>query len=116
MFPWPNVQDNAPACSQKPDLIRATLSTMHVYLSWVPIGYIFSSNMVEQLLKLFPQAPYRNVALQCLTEVGENAILQLHAAKPVQGHFSVSLGASCAMFGSACSHASSQAAMSPCTL
>ena len=80
MFSWPNVI--APACSQKPDLIRATLSTLHVYLSWVPIGYIFSSNMVEQLLKLFPQAPYRNVAIQCLTEVGKNATLQLHAAKP----------------------------------
>jgi hypothetical protein len=26
--------------------------------------------MVDALLSLFPQAPYRNVALQCLTEVG----------------------------------------------
>lgn len=25
--------------------------------------------MVNALLSLFPQAPYRNVALQCLTEV-----------------------------------------------
>lgn len=32
-------------------------------------GYIFESQMVTELLKLFPQAPYRNVALQCLTEV-----------------------------------------------
>ena len=65
---------------------------MHVYLSWVPIGYIFSSNMVEQLLKLFPQAPYRNVALQCLTEVGENANLQLHAAKPFRASSVFPLG------------------------
>lgn len=55
--------------SQKPDLIRATLSTLHAYLSWVPLAYIFNSNMVEVLLGLFPQAPFRNVALQCLTEV-----------------------------------------------
>lgn len=55
--------------SQKPDLIRATLATLHAYLSWVPLGYIFESNIVEVLLKLFPQPPFRNVALQCLTEV-----------------------------------------------
>jgi len=32
-------------------------------------GYIFESQLVNLLLGLFPQAPYRNVALQCLTEV-----------------------------------------------
>lgn len=55
--------------SQKPELIRATLSTLHAFLSWVPLAYIFNSNLVEVLLKLFPQQPFRNVALQCLTEV-----------------------------------------------
>ena len=55
--------------SARPDLIRATLSTLHAYLSWVPLAYIFESNLVELLLKLFPQAPFRNVALQCLSEV-----------------------------------------------
>lgn len=56
--------------TRKPELIRATLSALHVYLSWVPLGYIFESNLVQLLLNLFPQAPFRNVALQCLTEVG----------------------------------------------
>ena len=55
--------------SQKPDLIRATLTTLSAYLSWVPLGFILHSNIVEVLLKLFPQPHYRNVALQCLTEV-----------------------------------------------
>lgn len=55
--------------SQRPELIRATLSTLHAYLSWVPVGYIFESNIVEMLLRLFPQPPFRNIALQCLTEV-----------------------------------------------
>jgi hypothetical protein len=54
---------------QKPDLTRATLSTLHAFLSWVPLGYIFDSNLVEVLLRLFPQPPFRNLALQCLTEV-----------------------------------------------
>ena len=55
--------------SQKPDLIKATLTTLHAFLSWVPLAYIFESNILEVLLKLFPQPPFRNVALQCLTEV-----------------------------------------------
>lgn len=33
--------------SQKPDLIRATLATLHAFLSWVPLGYIFESNVIE---------------------------------------------------------------------
>ena len=36
----------------------------------VPLGYIFESNIVEVLLRLFPQPPFRNVTLQCLAEVG----------------------------------------------
>ena len=48
----------------------ATLDTLNVYLTWVPLGYIFESNLVQLLLQLFPQPAFRNVALQCLTEVG----------------------------------------------
>ncbi len=55
--------------SSKPDLIRATLGTLHAYLSWVPLAYVFETNLVETLLRLFPQQAYRNLALQCLTEV-----------------------------------------------
>uniref|UniRef100_A0A7S0WF70 Importin N-terminal domain-containing protein n=1 Tax=Chlamydomonas leiostraca TaxID=1034604 RepID=A0A7S0WF70_9CHLO len=56
--------------TRKPDLIRATLDTLAVYLTWVPLGYIFESNLLQILLQLFPQPNFRNVALQCLTEVG----------------------------------------------
>lgn len=55
--------------SQKPDLIRATLATLHAFLSWVPLGYIFESNVIEVLLRLFPQPVFRNIALQCLAEI-----------------------------------------------
>lgn len=50
--------------TRKPDLIRATLDTLSVYLTWVPLGYIFESNMLQILLQLFPQPAFRNVALQ----------------------------------------------------
>ncbi|CAL1412310.1 unnamed protein product [Linum trigynum] len=57
------------SASQRTELIRATLSTLHAFLSWIPLGYIFESPLLETLLKYFPMASYRNLALQCLTEV-----------------------------------------------
>ncbi|GAX79005.1 hypothetical protein CEUSTIGMA_g6445.t1 [Chlamydomonas eustigma] len=56
--------------TRKVELIKATLETLNVYLTWVPLGYIFESNLVELLLQMFPQPAFRNTALQCLTEVG----------------------------------------------
>ncbi|KAG8487173.1 hypothetical protein CXB51_020831 [Gossypium anomalum] len=57
------------SASQRTELIRATLSTLHAFLSWIPLGYIFESTLLETLLKLFPVPSYRNLTLQCLTEV-----------------------------------------------
>lgn len=55
---------------KKPDLIKATLAALQVYLTWIPLGYIFDTNLLEILLNLFPLQPFRNLALQCLSEVG----------------------------------------------
>ncbi|CAI9767781.1 unnamed protein product [Fraxinus pennsylvanica] len=57
------------SASQRAELIRATLATLHAFLSWIPLGYIFESPLLETLLKSFPVPAYRNLALQCLTEV-----------------------------------------------
>ncbi|XP_024637721.1 protein EXPORTIN 1A isoform X2 [Medicago truncatula] len=57
------------SASQRAELIRATLSTLHAFLSWIPLGYIFESPLLETLLKFFPVPAYRNLTLQCLTEV-----------------------------------------------
>ncbi|ESW29035.1 hypothetical protein PHAVU_002G038500 [Phaseolus vulgaris] len=59
--------------SQRTELIRATLSTLHAFLSWIPLGYIFESPLLETLLNFFPVPAYQNLTLQCLTEV---AVLQ----------------------------------------
>lgn len=32
--------------SQRAELIRATLATLHAFLSWIPLGYIFESPLV----------------------------------------------------------------------
>ncbi|XP_019092142.1 PREDICTED: protein EXPORTIN 1B-like [Camelina sativa] len=55
--------------SHRPELIRATLSALHAYLSWIPLGYIFESPLLETLLNFFPVPAYRNLTLQCLSEV-----------------------------------------------
>lgn len=34
------------SASQRQELIRATLSALHAYLSWIPLGYIFESPLV----------------------------------------------------------------------
>lgn len=44
--------------------------TVQVYLTWIPLVYIFNTNLLEILLGLFPRPEFRNLALQCLTEVG----------------------------------------------
>jgi exportin-1 len=62
--------------SQRGDLIRATLSCYHAYLSWIPLGYIFESNLLEMLLKLFPQPNHRNLTLQCMAEVRAAVLLE----------------------------------------
>ncbi|XP_019420983.1 PREDICTED: protein EXPORTIN 1A-like isoform X1 [Lupinus angustifolius] len=57
------------SASQRTELIRATLSTLHAFLTWIPLGYIFESPLLETLLKFFSLPAYRNLTLQCLTEV-----------------------------------------------
>lgn len=41
-----------------------------MYLTWIPLAYIFNTNLLDILLGLFPRPEFRNLALQCLTEVG----------------------------------------------
>ena len=56
--------------SQKPELINETLRTLNAFLSWIPLGYIFESDLVETLLRLFAEPVFRNNALRCLGEIG----------------------------------------------
>jgi hypothetical protein len=42
------------SASQRTELIRATLSTLHAFLSWIPLGYIFESPLVCNIVcKIF---------------------------------------------------------------
>jgi len=57
--------------SQRPSLLRVTLQTLQRFLTWIPLGFIFQTNLIEALLnKFFPEPVFRNDTLECLTEIG----------------------------------------------
>mmetsp|Transcript_26089 Transcript_26089/g.42132 ORF Transcript_26089/g.42132 Transcript_26089/m.42132 type:complete len:1081 (+) Transcript_26089:326-3568(+) len=56
--------------SNRPSLITVTLQTLLRFLAWIPLGYIFETPLVEQLLTRFlPNVEFRNDTLACLTEI-----------------------------------------------
>ncbi|CAI2165301.1 1535_t:CDS:10 [Funneliformis geosporum] len=57
--------------AHQPSLIKATLETLLKFLNWIPLGYIFETNIIENLRTRFLESPeYRNVTLKCLSEIG----------------------------------------------
>jgi len=50
-------------------LVQATLMAIKCYLSWIPLGFIFEGQLIPQLLVCFERPVYRNIALECLTEI-----------------------------------------------
>ena len=56
--------------ANKPSLIKATLETMLRFLNWIPLGFIFETNVVDSLITRFLEVPdFRNVTLKCLSEI-----------------------------------------------
>jgi len=63
--------------SQRPSLLKVTLQTLQRFLTWIPLGFIFQTNLVDTLLnKFFPETMFRNDTLDCLTEIGSLADLE----------------------------------------
>jgi exportin-1 len=56
--------------SQKPSLLTITLQTLLRFLIWIPLGYVFETKLIDNLLgKFLPVPIFRNDTIQCLTEV-----------------------------------------------
>jgi len=54
-FPIFKLFEHIMANSKNGRLLTATLETMLRYLSWIPVGYIFETSLVEVLItKVFP--------------------------------------------------------------
>ena len=68
--------------SQEPNLLRTTLKTLLRFLHWIPLGYIFETNLIETLvLRFFPHDVFQNVTLECL---GPSPLLTLDNPTPTQ--------------------------------
>ena len=56
--------------SQNTNLIIVTLDTLLRFLNWIPLGYIFETELIPHLINTFLIIPlFRNVTLKCLTEI-----------------------------------------------
>lgn len=59
------------AHSQRASLLQVTLQTLQRFLTWIPLDFIFRTQLLDVLLnKFFPEPVFRNDALDCLTEIG----------------------------------------------
>lgn len=71
--------------SVKKALIKSCLRTFSSFLSWVPYGYIFETNLIELLLNhFFPNPSFRNDTLPCLVEI---ASLKIEDSEQKQGEY-----------------------------
>jgi len=64
--------------SSNPSLLFVTLNTFLKFLNWIPLCYIFDDTQIIHTLifKFFPAPPFRNVSLQCLTEIASLQVSQ----------------------------------------
>lgn len=53
----------------KPLLIKTCLDTLHSFLSWIPIAFIYFSDIIDKLTFFINNEYYRSSALNCLIEV-----------------------------------------------
>ena len=60
--------------SDNAQLIYATLSTLHGFLDWIPVGYVFENTLIDLILKFLPFPAFRSIAVQCLVEVSSISI------------------------------------------
>lgn len=57
--------------SQNASLVVVTLETLLRFMHWIPLGYIFETNLIQSLVDRFLSVPaFRNVTLKCLAEIG----------------------------------------------
>lgn len=56
--------------SNRESLLLATLQTLQRFLTWIPLGYIFETNLIPGILsKFFVHTTFRTATIDCLTEI-----------------------------------------------
>eukprot|EP00743_Colponemidia_sp_Colp-15_P002924 GILK01003163.1.p1 GENE.GILK01003163.1~~GILK01003163.1.p1 ORF type:complete len:1097 (+),score=141.59 GILK01003163.1:95-3385(+) len=71
--------------SVKASLVRVTLETLNRFLSWIPLGFIFETDLIPTLVMHFLEPmPFRISAIQCLTEIASLNIGNMYEIQFVQ--------------------------------
>lgn len=66
--------------SQNASLVVVTLETLLRFMHWIPLGYIFETNLIQSLVCRFLSVPvFRNVTLKCLAEIGRSRRHQIQS-------------------------------------
>lgn len=56
--------------STNENLVISTLETLLPFLNWIPVVYVFDTSLIDTLtLRFLPEVKFRNITLQCLTEI-----------------------------------------------
>ncbi|KAI0563913.1 exportin 1 [Gracilaria domingensis] len=55
--------------TSRPALLIATLKTLEKFLSWIPLGYIFETQLIELLVGFMGVPSLRNATIPCLVEI-----------------------------------------------
>ena len=50
-------------------LIETCLNTLHAFLSWIPLGYLFLTDLLDMLLQIFDNKDLKLACLKCLMEI-----------------------------------------------
>ncbi len=58
----------------RPSLLLVTLKTLEKFLTWIPLGYIFETALIETLISFLPSPPLRHASLRCLSEIGSLSV------------------------------------------
>lgn len=49
--------------------MEACLNTLHAFLGWIPLGYIFLTDLIDNLLIIFESKELKYHSLRCMLEI-----------------------------------------------
>lgn len=58
----------------RPSLLVSMLETLEKFLTWIPLGYVFETQLIETLASYLSVPALRNAALRCIVEVGSLSV------------------------------------------
>eukprot|EP00184_Porphyridium_aerugineum_P001652 CAMPEP_0184694542 /NCGR_PEP_ID=MMETSP0313-20130426/2455_1 /TAXON_ID=2792 /ORGANISM="Porphyridium aerugineum, Strain SAG 1380-2" /LENGTH=1108 /DNA_ID=CAMNT_0027152839 /DNA_START=320 /DNA_END=3643 /DNA_ORIENTATION=+ len=67
--------------TSRPSLLIATLNTLEKFLMWIPLGYIYETQLIEVLISFMQQPVLRTASLRCLVEIGSLNVTAMYASR-----------------------------------